>query len=344
MLRVDAFLLTYPPQRFIGAELATHALLRTLSNRGHQVTVHVVDGVDRPYGFDGLSVVPFRGLPDSADVLVTHPYISPHLMEPVDRHPAPTVMMAHSTWAHIRKAVSERPLDLLVSNSLATHRLLSAEVSSTVRHVVVRPPLRYKPDRAFLAEQLLSPKSHRVAGYVNGIRAKGGEIIDDVIAHAYPRWDFVGVRGGWTDQNSKDLVLSNVDRFSYDRQFHPSEMIDRYYSRISVHLQPSLTESWGMSALEALANGVPVVASDLPGIREALRPFGPDWVRYVDVDGPPWVTSGNVIDLMDDLVEVRPCGRSAVDEIEAIVSDIRVMSANDRSTCALTIEDVVNSS
>jgi glycosyltransferase involved in cell wall biosynthesis len=36
-------------------------------------------------------------------------------------------------------------------------------------------------------------------------------------------------------------------------------------------LLPSQTESFGLSALEALASGVPVIASDVGGLREVIR-------------------------------------------------------------------------
>lgn len=53
-----------------------------------------------------------------------------------------------------------------------------------------------------------------------------------------------------------------------------------------IFLLPSASESFGLSALEALACGVPVVASDVGGIPEVVRPGETGFLRPVgDVDG-----------------------------------------------------------
>ena len=46
--------------------------------------------------------------------------------------------------------------------------------------------------------------------------------------------------------------------------------VRRLYRRADVYLQPSLKEGWGLSVLEAMASGTPVVASDIPVFREFM--------------------------------------------------------------------------
>ena len=41
---------------------------------------------------------------------------------------------------------------------------------------------------------------------------------------------------------------------------------------------PSRSEAWGLAALEALAHGVPVVASDIQGLAEIVEPERSGWL------------------------------------------------------------------
>jgi glycosyltransferase involved in cell wall biosynthesis len=58
--------------------------------------------------------------------------------------------------------------------------------------------------------------------------------------------------------------------------------VDGLYSGSDLLVLPSLSESYGMAAAEALACGVPVIASDAGGIREALDPSAGLLVRAGD--------------------------------------------------------------
>jgi len=48
--------------------------------------------------------------------------------------------------------------------------------------------------------------------------------------------------------------------------------------RTDVVLMPSLYESLGMAAIEGIRHGVPVIASDVPGLREVVRPGVTGWL------------------------------------------------------------------
>ena len=69
----------------------------------------------------------------------------------------------------------------------------------------------------------------------------------------------------------------------YEREGHweffdglTPEKMAAYYPNIDVFLVPSLnsTESFGLVQIEAMMNGVPVIASDLPGVRQPVETFG----------------------------------------------------------------------
>jgi D-inositol-3-phosphate glycosyltransferase len=64
-----------------------------------------------------------------------------------------------------------------------------------------------------------------------------------------------------------DAFLPRVER--YDPMSRTA--LFRLLSRADVYLQPSVFESYGMAAAEAVALGVPVVASRVGGLSEAVR-------------------------------------------------------------------------
>jgi len=52
----------------------------------------------------------------------------------------------------------------------------------------------------------------------------------------------------------------------------PQPQMPTFYRALDLYIQPSLMESYGMAAGEALASGVPVVASAVGGLPEVVRP------------------------------------------------------------------------
>ncbi|MEZ5092671.1 glycosyltransferase family 4 protein [Nocardioides sp.] len=65
----------------------------------------------------------------------------------------------------------------------------------------------------------------------------------------------------------------------------PRRAMTGEYAAADLVVVPSRHESYGMVAAEALAAGVPVVASDVGGLREALS-TGPDACLFVPPDEP----------------------------------------------------------
>jgi len=67
----------------------------------------------------------------------------------------------------------------------------------------------------------------------------------------------------------RDEKLKNVKFLGYI----PDDDLPKLYRVSDVYVLPSITrgENFGISALEAMACGVPVIASDLPGVRELVR-------------------------------------------------------------------------
>lgn len=125
----------------------------------------------------------------------------------------------------------------------------------------------------------VDPAEHRAepgtAVTLNGSsRAKGGDVVAE-LARRMPDVRFLVVRG--SGQLEYGLPAPNI------------ELIERgepltLWSRTRVLLMPSIVESYGRVAVEAGYSGIPTVASDLPGIQEAMGD-GATYIRRKDLDG-----------------------------------------------------------
>ena len=96
---------------------------------------------------------------------------------------------------------------------------------------------------------------------VNLTEHKGGHLFKDMVL-AMPDRPFIGVVGGYGNQIKADAP---------NLEIRPnSKNIAAVYGDTRVLVMPSYEESFGMAALEAAANGIPVVASDIPSLQESV--------------------------------------------------------------------------
>ncbi|MGI8627476.1 MAG: glycosyltransferase family 4 protein [Geodermatophilaceae bacterium] len=75
-----------------------------------------------------------------------------------------------------------------------------------------------------------------------------------------------------------------------------AQELETLYQRATLYVCPSLFEGFGLPLLEAMQRGCPVLASDIPVLREV----GGDAVRYVDARTPASLRSGLAAALTDD--------------------------------------------
>ena len=103
---------------------------------------------------------------------------------------------------------------------------------------------------------------------------------------AVPRLVLVG-RRGWENENILDLLdrAPALKGCVVEHGRMPDSEMRRLLAGATALLCPSFAEGYGLSVAEALEAGVPVIASDIP----ALREVGGDVAEYLDpLDGPAW--------------------------------------------------------
>lgn len=274
---IGAWVLDYPPNRFIGSELMTHNLLKALQ-AFERVKVCTVKG-DAPFTFEGIDVVQELS---GCDLMVTHVGM-PHVgwSQKIARQ----VAVCHNMEAETLLALHTRKFDLVVCNSEHMRDVLEAREDHPF--IVVRPPAP-KPAELSTGDRVT---------VVNLNENKAGLFWD--IARALPEQGFLAVTGGYADQIVPCVVPSNVEVIDHVPQ---SDMWARVWSRTRLLLAPSARESWNMTAGEALAHGIHTVATDLPGVRENLG----QTATYVDRDDlPGWVSAVTSAPLPDFQAQQR---------------------------------------
>lgn len=84
------------------------------------------------------------------------------------------------------------------------------------------------------------------------------------------RFAVAGAGDGLTPMRDLVAALGLTDRFRFTG-FLPSEDLDRLYAQAAVYVMPSVSEPFGLTALEALRHGTPVVVSRHAGVSEVVR-------------------------------------------------------------------------
>jgi glycosyltransferase involved in cell wall biosynthesis len=106
----------------------------------------------------------------------------------------------------------------------------------------------------------------------------------------------VGPDGWWADDvRARIRALDRYHRVSFLGEVD-NDRLDELLAGATVVCHPSLAEGFGMVCLEAMAHGTPVVAADLPSVREV----GADGVRLVP-PGDPVALADALDDLLSDV-------------------------------------------
>jgi D-inositol-3-phosphate glycosyltransferase len=149
----------------------------------------------------------------------------------------------------------------------------------------------FRPMDPFLADQPLAERLEKTILYVGRIEPlKGIDILINALAllSNRPDWRCLIVGGGPSSQSevarlkklSKKLKLET--RLDFTGIVH-QEKLPGYYNKAHVLVVPSLYESFGLVALEALASGCPVVASDVGDLRNIITPgFSGEVIETMD--------------------------------------------------------------
>jgi glycosyltransferase involved in cell wall biosynthesis len=281
------------PARPSGGNIYDRHLCRGLTSLGWSVHEHAVPGCwPRPGApaFAALAGVVQR-IPDHAVVLLDGLVAStaPEVLVPQARR-LRLVVLVHMSLGH-------RPADEVADDVRMRERAVLSAAAAVVttstwtrRRLLELYPL--PADRVHVAEPAVAAAAV-VPGTASGgallcVAAvtfdKGHDVLLDALAAATDLW-WHCVCVGSLDQAPEfveGLRRRSLDGGLGDRVDFPGPRtgadLDRSYAAADLMVLASRAETYGMVVIEALARGLPVVAADVGGLREALG-HGADGIR-----------------------------------------------------------------
>lgn len=262
-----------PPEHNAGAEHMLVALLAALVERGHQAQVWLSrhGSARTSYEYQGIEVIPqgarldFGAAARHADALVSHLECVPATASLARGFGRPMVVICHNDHRPTFRDMAAGETTLAVYNSqwvASEAGLFFAEYpdgTRPAREIVVRPPVH--PAR-------YATRPGNAITLINCNEQKGGRVLD-ALARRMPNQKFLAVTGAYGEQILPDLP--NVEIVDH---VPGEDMAARVYRRTRVLLMPSSYESWGRTAVEALASGIPVIAHPTRGLCESLAEAG----------------------------------------------------------------------
>jgi glycosyltransferase involved in cell wall biosynthesis len=272
-IHIVAYVHAYPPHHNAGAEWMLHSMLRDMVRRGHTASVLInfkdIDRVraksrhprEQRYEFEGVTVWDFAGNAEKvlpkADIVITHLekgsnalHGAPHWCS---RYRKPLARLVHNDRELFYFKAARDTSDLVIFNSLWLQAAYNATLTADWPQIVVRPPV----DPAYYATDNTGAKDITL---INLTENKGAKLFYD-LARAMRGHSFLAVKGGYDQQ----MIDSGVNLQVIENQSD----IRPVYARTRVLLVPSLIETYGRVAVEAMASGIPVIANETAGLREA---------------------------------------------------------------------------
>ena len=289
-----------------GAEVHYHEIFKRLVQRGHAVTLFCsgYDGAAAEESIDGIHVIR-RGGRSTFNMNVMGRYRSRQAQEPFDividdlnkipfytplyiRKPLLTIVhhlfgssifreaslpAAAYVWSAERMALPLYRKGVFAAVSESTKsELMQHGVPGRNIHLVMNAV-----DAGVYSPGPTGPSSGPVIGYLG--RIKQYKSVDHLIRafalvhDAIPAARLVIVGDGDARPGLQRMAesLALTDAVTFTGYVDEREKVEQI-RRCSVVVNPSAKEGWGLTVIEANACGVPVIAADVPGLRDSVVP------------------------------------------------------------------------
>lgn len=291
----------YLPRHAAGAEKMAHDINKFLLSKGHEIRVinNQADkyGIKLPYEFEGVEIIRRNNKMDDqirwADCLISH-------LE----YTHDTSMLGH---------ILKRPVVHIVHNDTPYQTVINAPSRMNVVYnsdwiaeklaydwpsITLHPPCDYR-----YYETGKNPVNNEYITLINLNENKGGRLFSR-LAEMMPDRKFLGVIGSYEEQYYRDLPNLTIMEKQVD--------IRPVYDQTRILLMLSRYESWGRTATEAMANGIPVVCTPTPGLLENCQWAG----IYLPERAPMKLIRENVYEEPPEMEEYN---------LEAIAKEIRTL-------------------
>ena len=177
--------------------------------------------------------------------------------------------LPRSEWSAIISSPIFFDPDFIICNSEWTARFI--DPNNEVQKIIVHPPLT--TGSAFASDLKSNDVAETDLLMVNPQPRKGNLVMRSLIEDLGASKSYRVLKGGWGDAFA---LFSPMIAALPARVRHRVELIEYAedmglaYRKAGVLVFPSLYEGYGMTPIEAMAQGTPVVSSDYPAILEAV--------------------------------------------------------------------------
>lgn len=255
----------YPPAHNSGAEWMAHHIFRHLA-KNHSVVVLLnfnsyLGKVKDRYNLDGVEVVSDEQWGEwyrKSDVVFTHLDKTSRCYNRCRNFNKPLVHIIHNNYSNFVIEGMNQVYQGAIYNSNWVKEDCKLRHRSIKQSIVIHPPVYIKDYKV--------KKINDYITLINLNRNKGGDFLIELAKKMTDR-KFMGVWGSYGDQKF-DNKLCNIHYV-----FNTPE-IKNVYKRTRILIMPSIYESYGRTAIEAAASGIPVICSDTPGLRESIGKAG----------------------------------------------------------------------
>ena len=260
VLLSDSFL----PTTFAGSELSAFETIRYLRDRGHTVSIlvksHEVDTYDRfpIYKYDPND----KNCVDTivnADIALYQMGSGYENLEIVKLRTKNTFIFVHmyNSYPWLLQQKVSFPITI-VYNSRSTQDTLPTFYNN-MRMIPYVNTDEFKPLRSLTVH-------NNVVCLINCNKNKGGDILREIAAKM-TNVQFIGVKGGYSEQ----IYGKGTSNLTYIENQKDIKVILR---QIGILIMPSKNETWGRTAVEAMASGIPVIHSEAGGLVECVGGAG----------------------------------------------------------------------
>ena len=303
-MKIIAHIHAYPPAHNAGAEWMQHAMFKWLVAHGHEC--HVLTTTPNNYEIDGVKV--YQDDFDNAnrewgwcDISFTHLVRAGKAWNWSSIRNKPIIYVVHNTFTN--RLVEVKPDFALLYN---TDWAAEDGKKKGYRHpsMILHPPVWFD-------DYHTESKKRKYITLINCWDRKGGQVLVN-LAKAMPDRQFLGVRGGYGDQIIEKLPnLTYVDNTPNIREI---------YAKTRILIMPSVYESYGRTAVEAMCSGIPVIASATPGLLESLQDcglFAPEVNDASELRHEPFMEHIKALDDKQFYAELSRKGLTRAKELDA---------------------------
>jgi len=256
---------TFLPGSFAGSELSAYETMKYMRSRGHECTAFIKHPKASEY--DGFKVYQYDTNNEfcksqllNADVIFFQMKDDPENFKIIDQRVKPIFIMIHvvNCYHWLLPQNVKFPVTVIYNSNMTQDTLPT--IHDNMRMI---PYVKLDP---FIPLRQHTVNSSVVC-LINCNKNKGTSQFYEMV-YAMPDVQFLAIKGGYANQDIKDSPPPNLTYMENQKD------IRIVFKKIGILVMPSRNETWGRTAVEAMASGVPVIHSEAGGLVECVGGAG----------------------------------------------------------------------